>query len=294
MSSLNERIRWRYCSRIRNALRLWKSSHHRARKHCAHALDEGLDERVVGLPLEPPAAMADVERIVEQRGVVRSDVEDDRQDLRRVDPRARDVERELADRNPHAPGALVAQTQDALVVGDHDEADVLIGIVAEPVGNPVDVVGREPDAAHVAHDVAVALAGIAHRRRVDDRHELRQVLDEHAVEEHLVAVQERREADVPLEVRRFRAHVLELELHLLLDRLRRRGQETVQAEAAALFGREGEALVRGGILQQPDAALARADRIGPAKTGVECVYSSGQITAGWGGRAKRSRHQGVH
>jgi hypothetical protein len=47
-----------------------------------------------------------------------------------VDPGARDVESELADGNPHAPGALVAQTQDALVVGDDDQPDVLVRVVA--------------------------------------------------------------------------------------------------------------------------------------------------------------------
>jgi hypothetical protein len=115
---------------------LWKSSHHhRARKHRAHAVHKGLDERVVGIPLEPPPAMTDVKRVVEQRGVVRPDVEAHRQDLRGMDPRARDVERELADGNPHAPGALVAETEDALVVGDHDQPDVLVGIVAQAVGS---------------------------------------------------------------------------------------------------------------------------------------------------------------
>jgi len=247
--------------------------HDRAGEGSAHALDEGLDEGVVGLALEPSRAMADVERIVEQRRVVRADVQADRQHPGGVDPGARDVERELADGNSHAPGALVAETQDALVVGDHDQPDVLVGIVAQAIGDPVDVFRREPDAAHVAHDVAVALARLADRRRVDDRHQLLQVLDEHAVEEHLVAVQQTREPDVLLQVEGLRADVLQLELRLLLDRLRRRGQETVQPEAAALLAREGEALVRRRILQQPDAALAGADRVGSANVGVESVVS---------------------
>jgi hypothetical protein len=39
--------------------------HDRTGKDGAHALHEGLDEGVVGLPVEPSLAMADVERIVE-------------------------------------------------------------------------------------------------------------------------------------------------------------------------------------------------------------------------------------
>ena len=173
-----------------------------------------------------------------------------------MDPGAGDVERELADGNSHAAGALVAEPQDALVVGDHDEPDVLVRKVSQAVGNPVDVVGCEPDAAHVAHDVAVALARLADGRRIDDGHELVKVLHQHAVEEHLVAVEQTCETDVLLEVDRFLANVLELELHLLPDRLGDRGQKPVQPELVALLRREGEALVRGGILEQPDPALA--------------------------------------
>ena len=50
-----------------------------------------------------------------------------------------------------------------------------------------------------AEDVAVLLAGQAHRRRVDDGQELLEVVDEHAVEEVLVAVLQGGQADVALE-----------------------------------------------------------------------------------------------
>jgi hypothetical protein len=56
----------------------------------------------------------------------------------------------------------------------------------QPVGPPV--------------DAAELLTGVADRQRVDDRQQLRQVVPEEAVEEHLVAVLQRPEVDVPLEV----------------------------------------------------------------------------------------------
>jgi hypothetical protein len=45
----------------------------------------------------------------------------------RVDARGRGVERELADGDAHAARALVAEAEDALVVGGHDEAHVVEG-----------------------------------------------------------------------------------------------------------------------------------------------------------------------
>ena len=82
-------------------------------------------------PRSRGCAPADVEVVVEQRLVVGADVEADGQRLRGMDAGGRGVERELADGDAHAARALVAEAEDALVVGDHDEAHVLEGRVAE-------------------------------------------------------------------------------------------------------------------------------------------------------------------
>jgi hypothetical protein len=177
----------------------------------------------------------------------------------------RDVERELADGDAHAPRTLVSEAEDALVVGDDDEADVLVGKVAEPLGDAVDVVGREPDAPHVAHDVAEALTRLSNGGRVDDRHQLTHMLHQHAVEEDLVAMEERGETDVALELGALLVQMLELELDLLLDRLDRRGQQPMQAALLALLGSERQPLVRRRVLEQPDPALARLDAVGAAE-----------------------------
>ena len=62
---------------------------------------------------------------------------------------ARGVERQLADGDAHAAGALVAQAQDALVVGDDDEADVPKGELRRSEGMR-SILGRDPDAAGAA------------------------------------------------------------------------------------------------------------------------------------------------
>ena len=101
----------------------------------------------------------------------------------------------------------------ALVVGGHDEADVrLEPRCASTLGDAADVVGRDPRPRGAPQDVAELLAGPADGRRVDDRHELLEVLEEHAVEERLVAVLQRGQADVALEVVALAADVLELQV----------------------------------------------------------------------------------
>jgi len=78
-----------------------------------------------------------------------------------VDPRRGDVERELADGDAHAARALVAEAENALVVGDHDEPHVLVGGVREHLGHAPLVLGRDPEAPRAAEDPAVLLAGLA-------------------------------------------------------------------------------------------------------------------------------------
>src|SRR6478672_13483142 len=70
-------------------------------------------------------AQALVKRIIEQDLVVGANVEDDGQTVLRRHAGAGGVERELADGDAHAAGAKIAETEDALAVGDDDETHVL-------------------------------------------------------------------------------------------------------------------------------------------------------------------------
>src|SRR5580658_5055762 len=91
----------------------------------AHGIDEGGDEGVIGRAAHAFVLPADILRIVEVLAAVGADVEDDRQRRRRMQSGAGGVERELADRNAHAAGALVAEAQNALAVADDDGLDAV-------------------------------------------------------------------------------------------------------------------------------------------------------------------------
>ena len=174
--------------------------------------------------------------------MVGPDVERDGQRLRRIDARGGGVERQLPDRDRHPAGPLVAEAQDAFVVGDDDQADGVAGR-AKDVVDPTDVVGRDPDAARTPEDVAELLAREADRRRVDDRQELLEVVDEEAVEQGLVAVVECGQTDIALEVIALAPDMLQFPGDLLVERRHARWQQAVEAKGVTLAGREGRALV---------------------------------------------------
>ena len=98
------------------------------------------------------------------------------------------VECQLADRNAHAADAQVAQAEDALAVGDDDEAHVRLAASCDSSSRkrPFAVIGRYMPR-EAAEDVVELLAGLADRRRVDQRHEGRRVRHQHRVEQHFVA-----------------------------------------------------------------------------------------------------------
>ena len=111
------------------------------------------------------------------------------------------------------------------------------------------------DAAGPADDVAELLAGAPHRGRVDDRQELLEVLGEEPVEERRVAVLERRQADVLLEVVVLAAEVLELELRPApRSSARAAGSRPRRSKASALVGREGEVLGEQAAAEERGAA----------------------------------------
>src|ERR1017187_7987375 len=78
------------------------------------------------------------------------------------------IERQLADRNAHAVGAEIAETQDALAVGDDDELR-RIGPIAQQFSNASAIVGADEEAARPLKNMTESLAGKAHRRSVECR-----------------------------------------------------------------------------------------------------------------------------
>jgi hypothetical protein len=175
----------------------------------------------------------------------------------RIDAGRGGVDGDLADGNAHAPRALVAQAQDALIVRDDDEPHVFAPPVAQHLVDAATMLRRDPEPPRPPEDVAELLAGAAHRRRVDDGEKLFQVLAQHVMKQMLVAVLERSEPDIALEGIGLAREVLVDAPRLLLERVDGRGQEAFEAEGLALRPREGRALVVEGVTQ--DLGTAERD-----------------------------------
>ncbi len=235
---------------------------HRAWTDILDGTDEGLDEVVVFRPSQPRLAVTDVHRVRQKLLVVRAHVERHRQGVGRVYARAGGVEGQLPDRDAHSTGALIAQAQDPFVVGRHDQPDIVDGVpgarrlwprIAEKVGDAFDIGRRDPQAAWSTHDVAEGLTRSTDRGRVDDRHELLEVLEDDPIEQCLVAILQRRQADVALEVVALAADVLELEADLLLDLRRPRREQAAQTEDITFAVVEPRVLVQQGSLEKVGA-----------------------------------------
>src|SRR4030095_14313270 len=92
---------------------------------------------------------------------------------------------DLADGDAHAPRALIAQAEDALIVGGHHQPHVLPPRIAEDLVDPAPMVRCDPQPPRAPEDVTELLARLPHRRGVDDRQELLEVIAEDAGEETL-------------------------------------------------------------------------------------------------------------
>ena len=110
-----------------------KSSHwsRRRRQFLLDGLHELLDEVEIGLAGHALVPPADVFRRGQSFRVVGADVQDDRQRPRRMDTADQRVERQLADGDAHAAGALIADAEDALAVGDDDDVHLRVGTVPQ-------------------------------------------------------------------------------------------------------------------------------------------------------------------
>ena len=227
--------------------------------------DELLHEIVVLAPAQPLLADADVELVLQQLLVVRSHVECDGERESRMHAGAGRVERELADRNAHPMRAQVAQAEDALTVGHHDDAHVLLRPVPHHPGDLALVLGRDVEATRLPEDVAELGACLTHRGRVDDRHHVVDVVDHRAVEQRLVAVLQRDHEDVLLEGRGLVLVVFQHPGLLLLDRVHDRRQQPAELVGVPLLLVERRPLVDPRVVQQGDTRGER--RLGAALSG---------------------------
>ena len=227
----------------------------------AHGIDEGGDERVIGVAAHPFVLPADILRIVQMLAAVGADVEDDRQRRRRMQSGAGGVERELADRNAHAAGALVAEAEDALAVADDDGLDAVEARIGEDAADVGLVRVAEKQAAGLAENAGKLLAAETDRRRIDDRHHLFDVAGQQRVEQSLVAILQAAQEDVFLDIAAELAEGVEPALDLVVERGDVGRQQAVQLEGIALGLGEGRALVEQRIVEELIAAERGADRL---------------------------------
>jgi hypothetical protein len=97
------------------------------------------------------------------------------------------IERQLPDRDAHAAGAEIAEAEDALAIGDDDKAHILFRPMAEQFAQPAARGHRQIHAAGLAVDMREFLAGLADRRRIDERQIGRRIGHQHGIEQRLVA-----------------------------------------------------------------------------------------------------------
>ena len=232
------------------------------REDFLHCGEELLDHLVVRGAPQALLRQPDVERILEQRLVVRADVQRDRQALRGMDARAGGVQGELADRDAHAVRAEIAEAEDALAVGDDDDADVAMGPILQDLPDAPVILEGNIQSPRATENVAVLLAPLAHRRGVDDGHHLVEVVHDHAIEQALLAVLQREQVDVLLDVARLALEVFQHSHRLFLLRGNAGRQEAAQAQRIALRLGEGRSLVQYRRLQQIHPAFAVQMQLG--------------------------------
>ena len=184
--------------------------------------------------------VAQVHLVVEQAQVVGAHVEHHRDHPAGVDPGGGDVDGQLADGDLDPADAPVADAEDPLGVGGHDQVDVVgaEAVVAERLLDQVRVVHRQEHAPGTAVLVAVPLDRLADRRGVDDRQHVPQVLRQQPVEQDLVAVAQVGQVHVLGQLVRLPLVLGMDPADLPVDRRHPVGQQADQPERPPLLGRE--------------------------------------------------------
>ncbi len=228
-----------------------------AGKELLRGRDEFIDQRVIFVAAQARLGQAQVERVREEGRIVGANVEEHRQAGTGRDSRARGVERELADGDSHPARALIPEAQDSLAVGDDDDRHVAPWPVAQDLRDAAAVVGADEDAARALKDVPELLARETDRRRVDDRGHLVRIVHQDPEEQRLVAIVQRSQVDVLVEIRGLAAEILENAHDLLFLREDARRKEAAETERVALDFAESGALVAQWIVQQRDSLGCR-------------------------------------
>jgi hypothetical protein len=213
-----------------------------------HRLHEFLDEFVEFLLGWRRFAHPEIERIRPKRRVGRADIEQHGQQAIGRHRRAGGIELQFADRDSHAVGADIAETENPPAGRDADEAHIAFRPIPQDLRDTAFHVARDIHAARAPVDVSEGEAGIGDRRVVEDRHKARRVGHDGAVEQRLVPVRQPDQIDVAFEVGRFCIEMTHDALDLPVEALDRMRQQPLQPTCAALFEAEGSTLVANRIV----------------------------------------------
>ena len=214
-----------------------------------HCRDELVEESQV-LPLRCPGPpKTAVVGVLPDRRVITSDVQGDGDGQSRVHATGGSVEGELSDRDAHAVGAEVTETEDARPISDDDEVGIGPGPVAQDLPQAPPERDRQVHAPRTAQDVAVLLTGPAHCRGVDDRHEPSEVSLQGRIEQALIPFEQTGEQYVPGDVGLTGPQLGQHPVGAVLHRLDSRRQQSVQFPAVTVGVGERGAAVEHRILE---------------------------------------------
>src|SRR5205814_8108197 len=156
------------------------------------------DERFVVLSAESSLRQSQIKRVAAQSGVVRTHIESNRQTLEGRNATARAVQDQLAYRDTHSVGAEIAQTQNSLAICHDNHPDIALGPLEQHLRNAPAIIRRNKNAARPAEDGAVLLTRLAYCRRIDQRQHLFHVVDDRAIKQRFVTIQQGDEKNVAL------------------------------------------------------------------------------------------------
>src|ERR1700759_3409740 len=110
------------------------------------------------------------------------------------------IERQFPNRDPHAVGALVSQTEDALTIADDNRLDLVEPGMRQDLSDPVALRPAQEQPTRVMPIMTEGLAAFANRRGVDERKHFLEVLGEHCVKKRLVRILQSAEEDIAIEI----------------------------------------------------------------------------------------------
>ena len=196
--------------------------------------DEGVDEAIVIRARDAGVPPAKIFGIAKTVLIICADIQNDRQSTRRMNSADQRVERKFSNGDAESTNALITDAENAFAIGDHDDVDLWIWMVAQQRGNGMAKrIGNEK-AARPAIDVAEFLAAECNDGCIDDGQHFFNVAEEQAVEEHLVCVLKLAEINVALEIVGLEREGLIGSDGLIIERFDHGRKKAVEAESLAL------------------------------------------------------------